>query len=284
MSQQNQGSSPFYIGWQTKAPEVYSAKVRGFIRLLLLIVPLVAALLVLTQRGFEASVFEFGKLTTVEGILLRDPVPMLKVPLGKDAFQKDRYSSILLVGFGKKGADQDLAAIEQHLGKPLSNKAVQLRGTLIYHDGKTALELTEGDAAFAGWGDANANFNFSKQDLGRVKLRGEIYDPKCALGVMKPGYGKPHRSCAVRCISGGIPPVLRVANAAGRANYFLLLDEAGKPIHKKVLNYVADQVQVCGRLEQQDDWMVLYLDPVRDIFRLQPHFMEGKAILCKDPN
>ena len=153
---------------------------------------------------------------------------------------------------------------------------------MIYYDGKAALELTESSNAFSGWGDHSISWSQKKQNLGNIKLRGEIYDSKCALGVMKPGYGKPHRSCAIRCIAGGIPPILRVANKTGTANYFLLLDKNGKPVNNQVLDFVADQVQICGRLEQQDDWMAVYLDPAKDIIRLQHHSIEGAAILCGD--
>ena len=60
-------------------------------------------------------------------------------------------------------------------------------------------------------------------DLGEHTLRGEIVDIKCYLGVMKPAHGKPHRSCAARCISGGIPPVLMVKDRDGDTNYLLLV-------------------------------------------------------------
>jgi hypothetical protein len=46
--------------------------------------------------------------------------------------------------------------------------------------------------------------------LGTQTLIGEIVDSKCYLGVMNPGALIPHRACAIRCISGGIPPVLLV--------------------------------------------------------------------------
>ena len=45
-----------------------------------------------------------------------------------------------------------------------------------------------------------------------MDVKGEIVDPKCFFGVMKPGEGKPHKDCAIRCILGGIPPVLKVTD------------------------------------------------------------------------
>ncbi|MEM8909544.1 MAG: hypothetical protein AAGD05_16980, partial [Bacteroidota bacterium] len=199
--------------------------------------------------------------------------------LGQDANNKISYQSILLVGFGKKGAEADLANIAQSTGQSWVNHQVELRGTLIYYDDKVVMELSEGADAFVERGQA-VQLNLPRQDFGDVKLRGEIYDPKCALGVMKPGYGKSHRSCAVRCIAGGIPPLFRVVDEMGHNNYFLLFDENGQKLNMQVLDYVADQIQICGRLERQSDWMLVYLNPQKDIWRLQHHFMEGAATLC----
>ncbi|MFT5168686.1 MAG: hypothetical protein ACI8P3_003931 [Saprospiraceae bacterium] len=270
----------FYIGWQDKAPESHSTKTKHFVWLLFVIVPLVAAILVLSQKGFTAAVFEYGVLTEMEGVLIKEPVPMLKV-LEKSPSGGQQVKSIVLVGFGKLGAEATIAGIEEEEQKNLTNQTVKLRGTRIFYDNKTLLELSEGPASFAGFGAENKPaYRPVKKTLGDIKLRGEIYDPKCAFGVMKPGYGKPHRSCAIRCISGGVPSVLRVEEETGETNYFLLLDKEGKPLRDAVLEYVADQVQICGKAERQDDWLVLYLDPQKDILRLQPHWMEGQISMC----
>ena len=70
------------------------------------------------------------------------------------------------------------------------------------------------------------------KDLGITKIKGEIIDPKCYFGVMKPGEGKPHRDCAIRCILGGISPMLAVKNEKGEANYYLLASSDGGSINK----------------------------------------------------
>jgi len=48
----------------------------------------------------------------------------------------------------------------------------------------------------------------------------------------------------------------------------------------EILVFVADQVSICGRLEQNNDWLVLYTNPSNDILRLQPFWMEGEVPLC----
>jgi hypothetical protein len=270
----------FYIGWHEKAPKPYARTVGRFVGATLILVVLTAALLVLTQRGFVNSVFELGTLSTHEGLLVKKPVPMLKVQTGINANGTPEYNSMLLIGFGKFGAEATLAEIEEEQEQDLEGKTIQLEGTLIHYQGKRALELTKGAAAFAGFGENTSRYQLKKTEIGDVSLRGEILDPKCALGVMKPGYGKPHRSCAVRCLSGGIPPVMRISNQNGATNYCIVVGEDGQLVNQELLDYVADQVQLCGRLEQQDDWLVLYTNPASDLNRLKPYWMSGEVPMC----
>jgi hypothetical protein len=96
--------------------------------------------------------------------------------------------------------------------------------------------------------------------LGKMELKGEIIDPKCYFGVMKPGIGKIHRSCAVRCISGGIPPVFLTADNEGVNQYFLLTDKQGKPIHQEVLAYVGKPASITGIVEKSEDWHIIKID------------------------
>lgn len=98
-------------------------------------------------------------------------------------------------------------------------------------------------------------------DLGQQTLRGEIIDSKCFLGVMKPGNSKPHRACATRCISGGVPPLLLLRDEAGGATYLLLVGSNGESINKDVLSMVAEPLQISGRVMRHDDLLVMYADP-----------------------
>jgi hypothetical protein len=97
--------------------------------------------------------------------------------------------------------------------------------------------------------------------LGEQTLTGEIGDSKCFLGVMNPGQLTPHRACAIRCISGGIPPVLLVRQTNGTALYFLLVSRDGKPVNKDVLSLVAEPVSITGEVERQGEMLVLRADP-----------------------
>ena len=78
---------------------------------------------------------------------------------------------------------------------------------------------------------------------------------------MKPGNGKIHRSCAVRCISGGIPPVFATTDGNNVAKYFLLTDLEGNPINNKILSHVGKPADITGNVEKMEDWYVLKIDP-----------------------
>jgi hypothetical protein len=81
-----------------------------------------------------------------------------------------------------------------------------------------------------------------------VTLRGEIVDSKCFLGVMNPGERVVHRDCAIRCLSGGVPPMLAFADDRGRVELAVLVDAGGRLLHDAVHDEVGRPVQAHGRL------------------------------------
>ncbi|GAB4022567.1 hypothetical protein [Spirosoma koreense] len=260
----------FYIGWQADAPFSFRTAVRRAALALVVIVPILAGLLVWQQRGFSGAVFEYGKLTTLEGELIRIPIPFLRIQEKQTAGNVPLFERILLIGFNKRGADSTLNVWESKYGS-LANKRLKVRGTLLYHNGKAALELTEEADALLSVSDTKpsavppVSSALEPGNLGIVSLRGEITDPKCMLGVMKPGEGRPHRSCAVRCIAGGIPPVLSVQNRSGQPNYYLVVGPMGQPLNASILINVGRSVALRGRLEQADNWLILYTNSVQPL-------------------
>jgi hypothetical protein len=78
---------------------------------------------------------------------------------------------------------------------------------------------------------------------------------------MNPGQLIPHRACAIRCISGGVPPVLLVRHADGPASYLLLVSDKGKPVNKQVLDLVAEPVEITGEVERRGELLILRADP-----------------------
>ena len=261
-------SGEFYVGYLPEAPPGVASFVRRVTVLALVLLVLAAFGVVASQSAFSPSRFEFGELREVRGVLRASPVPMLRVAAGDDVHGRRVHRHLLLVAPGKFGAASLLEGFEERVGRPLAEVEATLRGTLIYHDGKALLELSEGEEALVGFEPRSSPVVESTlTDLGPTTVTGEIVDSKCYFGVMKPGLGKPHRSCAVRCLSGGIPPVLMMRNDEGDADYLVLTGPDLEPIHDRVLDYVAEPVEIEGRLSQVEDWLFLRVDPSTGIRR-----------------
>lgn len=259
----------FYIGWMAKAPQGFVKYVK---RVLLILFPaalIVALLLASYQKKFSAGNFEYGKLTEVRGVYYSQPVPVLKVVNGKDIWGNLSYITIPLVGYGKHGAETAIMEIEKEKKTTLNGKEVILKGSLIYSDGKTLMQVNKDDNPVIGIGkEADASVVPIKKELGNQIIKGEIIDPKCYFGVMKPGEGKVHRDCAIRCILGGIPPVLKVQNEKGEENFYLIVGPGGEKMNEAVQDYVAEPVAINARVVQQDDWIVLYVSDNKSITRI----------------
>ena len=245
-------NSEFYIGWMPKAPASFAKHVKRVLLILFPVALIVAYLLSTSQKKFSTANFEYGKLTEVTGIYFNNPVPLLKV------YDKNREPiTIPLVGYGKHGAETAIMEIEKEKNVSLNGKEVTLKGTLLYGDGKTFLQIDKNDNPVVNIG-SGSTFSVVERDLGMQTLRGEIVDPKCYFGVMKPGEGKVHRDCAIRCILGGIPPVLHVQNEKGESNYYLIVGANGEKMNEAVQDIVAEPVSIEAKVVQQDDWIILY--------------------------
>jgi hypothetical protein len=238
----------FYVGYLPAAPPALAKRTRAFVLASCVLAFALAAALVVAQRGFGPGVFEFGTEREFRGVVEAAPYPVLAVERPGDG--KSRY---LLSAFGKRGARELVA---EFLGR-----AVVVRGTLAYREGLTMIEVKDGGVRLDETASASASPAEPEQDLGEATLVGEIVDSKCYLGVMKPGNTKAHRDCAVRCISGGIPPVLLVRDAEGRASYVLLVGAHGESVNAAVRDLVAEPVEVQGRLRRVGDLLSLSADP-----------------------
>jgi hypothetical protein len=261
MSKQTSSSNEFYIGWMQNAPAGIVAHIRKVVVVLFAAVVAGAVVLSLQQRKFSTAVFEFGKLTEIKGIYHEFPVPSLKVLASRNAFGQSRYVTIPLVGYGKFGAEGLINELEQERKTSLNEKLVTFRGTLLYSDGKTLLQIDMNDSPLVAIANADAkDLVNNMQELGTMQLHGEVIDPKCYFGVMKPGYGKPHRDCAARCIAGGISPVLWVQNAKGESDYYLILDENGEKMNAALKDHIGEPLSLSARAVRFNDWIILYTD------------------------
>jgi len=243
-------SGDFYIGYQKKVPAGIAAFVRQTVMGVVVLSVAIGALLVTAQRPFDRSVFEFGTTRTFEGVINDSPYPTLLVTRPGTTESGENVSRFSLVAPGKHGAKD---AIADHV-----RKRVRLEGTLVYRDSQTMIEIVDESIHVLADGDVSS---VQPRSLGEFTLVGEIVDSKCYLGVMKPGNLKPHRACAVRCISGGIPPVFLVRGQDGSAQYLMLIGADGETVNDEVLDMVAENIEITGVVEYQDGQLSLRADP-----------------------
>jgi hypothetical protein len=250
----------FYIGYADKVPRGISKWLRIFVPFLLIILPTVAFLVAYLQPKSVKSTFEFGIYKELEGKIVTDPFPMFAVSLGEG---EERTTKLFLLGvFGKMGAHELLEEYQASLDEPLENYTHTLKGSLIYYAGKTMFELDHGLESFVASSKADNVEPWEKRFLGEATVVGEMLDAKCFLGTMKPGRGKAHRSCAVRCIAGGLPVAISIQDS-GDEDYALLLSEEGNVLNNEILKDIGKQVEMEGTLEIWADWKVLKLKNYR---------------------
>jgi hypothetical protein len=250
------GNDEFYIGWERKAPDGVGSWARWTVILLLALTVALGVVLSLVQRTIGVSVFEWGKVKNFSGILQSKPYPHLLVPRPGTSNGQTPFSSYYLVKPFKFGLDPETA-------QRLDGKAVSLKGTLIFRGSQTMIEVVADSIKPVEAPDRTLSISklASPVNLGTQTLVGEIVDSKCYFGVMNPGALTPHRACAIRCISGGIPPVLLVRQTNGPALYLLLVSAEGKPVNQQVLNLVAEPVEITGEVERQGELLVLRAEP-----------------------
>lgn len=274
----------FYIGWQGKASKRIATHIKRTVVLIGVGLVSIAFVFGINQKKFSKGNFEFGKLTEVTGIFSAKPIPSLLVAGTQDIFNNQPSITIPLIGFGKFGADGVIRELEKKEGKALDGLQLTLKGTLLYNDGKLLMQIDGNDQPLV---KATKLENAEKIspapiEMGEFTLKGEIIDPKCYFGVMKPGQGKPHKDCAIRCILGGIPPTLRVVDKEGNANYYLIVGPNGEPMNKAVQHFVAEPVSIKAKAVRVNDWILLYTNQgsIEEISRRELFFNDTTTIAC----
>jgi hypothetical protein len=243
----------FYVGYLDSIGTETKKSIKRFIVLTFGIVIIAALIFGFSQKAFKNSSFELSNATKITGIYHENPYPMLRVEVAENT-----YKNILLLGFGKSSANPFLEKIRSETPQ-LSGKRLTIEGNLIYYNGKTLIQITDSEKVTLNTSN-QANQIPIKATISEMTLEGEIIDPKCYFGVMKPGFGKIHRSCAVRCISGGIPPVLATSDENNISEYYLITDEQGKAIHKDILAFIGKPSKIKGIVEKIDDWYLLKIN------------------------
>lgn len=264
----------FYIGYLPDAPHATANILRKTIFSLGLLMVIIAIILVCFQKKFSDSNFDYGHYTNIKGFVYTEPVPHIIM-----AQNEGNQKTILAVGYGKHGADERL----KQLTGSVNGVYGEITGQLIEGNGKMILQVDE-ESTFTKLNHANHETMPSSVSLGNKSFTGEVVDPKCYFGVMKPGEGKPHRSCAIRCIAGGIPPVFHSEDS-----YYVLLSPELKPVNELVLGFVSDRVTLSGEVLEFGDWKFLlvhenHLKKISTQFQLNRNLvaMQTDMTFCKN--
>jgi len=181
---------------------------------------------------------------SITGVVKAEPYPMI--------ITSDRSNHpVLIVQLGKLDATEILA--------PLDGKTVSIEGFMIERGPWQMMEI-EGPESVV---EAPALALGSPMESAGmyVSLVGEIVDSKCMLGVMKPGAGKVHRDCAELCVMGGMPPMLLVKNDRGEKAAYLLVDQDGKAVGKRLVPHIAVPVALEGFAFRLGDMTAIKIDP-----------------------
>jgi hypothetical protein len=230
--------SEFYVGY-LPIPGGLKKTVRRVVVALVFLAAAAAVVLVAGQRPFAASMFEFQQYRDFRGTLLAQPYPALLI--------SGQGLPWLLVGPGKHGAG-DLQGLD--------GREVQLKGERIFRGDDHMIELVPGSLRAGTSADAaGTSTELTDVQLTDVQLTGEIVDSKCYFGVMNPGNGKVHRDCAVRCISGGVPPAFLVRDAGGRTMTLVLAN-----LQRPLLDHVGEPVTLRGRLTRSAGKLTLSVE------------------------
>jgi methionine sulfoxide reductase heme-binding subunit len=232
----------FYIGWQSRMAANLAKKLRLALIPFAVGLALFVGLLVWFQNPVDRGTYQFGVEKEFSGTLFMQPVPRLRL----DSATGNEVDHIL-VGAGKFGPGTIIAKANGH--------RVKFTGSLILREPFRMIEMNQPETFTILDPDSAPAPEPATSALGEGKFTGELVDTKCWSGVMRPATGKVHRSCAIRCLSGGVPPGLLVRDGSGDGVVLLLSAPDGG-----TLNY---DVQLAGTfIEVEGSLQVVGGNPV----------------------
>lgn len=247
---------PFFVGY-APPPGVLRRWLVGVSTGVIVGGAVVAWVLARAQRDPGPANWQIDSVQSLEGTLLVEPYPMV-VPVAGPP--------VLLVGPTKQGA-----AV---WAGPFAGQRVTVAGHAVERGVLRLFSIAEEPSPIRPGGQplttqpptfAQPGASPTATQLGPVSLVGEIVDPKCFGGAMKPGDGKAHKGCASLCLRGGIPPVLIVRQPGGLTAW-LLVDADGRgvrgPTLDRLIDLVGEPVRVGGSAQDCGGLRVLRVQQV----------------------
>lgn len=210
-------NTEFYVGYQDRCPTFLARITRWRLIGLAILVTGLGAAFAAWQKPADPGVFEFGVLREFEGVLHERPLPMLR-----SVASNGSVTNFLLVGAGKHGLPG--------FARGHDGERVRFRGSLIQMGANVMIELNDPVSFTVTGPSSGPGMDPAGSIKEPVELTGELVDTKCYFGVMRPATGKEHRACAVRCLSGGVPPGLLVRDAEGNAVVVMMTGPSGQPL------------------------------------------------------
>jgi len=233
----------FYVGYlAAPASTIRLTRILAVASLVALI--LLGAALATARRDPGSAVWDTAMRRTFRGSVQSSPYPMMH--LTEASGEVPSGTTLLIVEMGKHGGQR---------AAPLDGHRATLTGYLLVRDERRMIELDEGPDALQD--DGPDTSTHSETSLGEVDLAGEIVDSKCYLGAMKPGDGRVHKECAIRCVSAGIPPMLVVRDPLGQSAQLVLCDQQGAPLGPRLLPLVGSPARVRGEVLRRGDLFFL---------------------------
>lgn len=234
----------FFVGWQ-KMPGGLALFLWALLPLLAGVLGGAALALAFSDTAPEPAGGSTGGVE-LTGIVQLEPYPMLRMP--PDAAHPEPRT-VLLIQPGKNGAQARLAGLD--------GATITTRGRLYERQGQLLFELGGGDQAVRPAQTIPGFMPAAAKPIGSHALAGEVVDPKCYLGSMQPGEGKPHMMCGNRCLFGGIPPMLAAHDPEGGLAMVLLLAQDGTAAVEPFEPWTSLPVRVSGDMFAIDDLLVM---------------------------
>jgi hypothetical protein len=241
-----QPADEFYIGYEGTMPAGVARVVRLAVWAAIAACLVSIGVVLAAQLALPAARFEYGHVQSYTGTIRLDPYPRLHV------LEPGGVRPYWLVAPGKRGAG--------HLVADLDGRTVRLEGSLIERGRRRMLDVQPGSIEVV---EGKAPSTHSRMlPVGEITLVGEIVDGKCFLGVMNPSEGAVHRDCAVACLRGGLPPMLRTVGRDGREALIVLVSSAGEPVGHVMARFAGRPVEITGVLSRLDGDDVLSINSI----------------------